>query len=40
MTYVYKDYKVKMKMVQDQLLPLNEVFMGLQYENCYLEQGE
>ena len=40
MTYVYKDYKVKMKVVQDQLLPLNEVFMGLQYENSYLEQGE
>ena len=40
MTCVSKEYKIKTKMVQEQWLQLkNNVFIGLQLENCYLVGG-
>ena len=41
MTCVYKEYEVKIKMVQEQWLKLKIKFViGLQHENRYLVGGE
>ena len=36
MTFTYKEYKDKRKLVQEQWLQLNKVFIGVLLENCYL----
>ena len=36
MTFTYKEYKDKRKVVQEQWLQLNKVFIGVLLENCYL----